>query len=75
MATDSRRDDMLGVIGVVILLIGAATGNAYVMLGMSAAVLLLLAVFFRRQIGRGAPLVSFVVAVTAAAIGIIGAIR
>jgi hypothetical protein len=71
MATGSRRDDMLGVIGVIILLIGAATGNAYAMLGMSVTVLILLTVFFRRKVGSGALLVSFAAAVTSAVIGII----
>lgn len=70
MATDSRKDDMLAVVAVVILVIGAATGNAYVMLGMSVAVLVLLVLLFRRQIWGGALLVSFVAAVTAAVIGV-----
>jgi hypothetical protein len=73
MATGSRRDDVLGVIGVIILLIGTATGNAYAMLGMSVTALILLAVFCRRQIGSGALLVAFVAAVTAAVIGIVAA--
>jgi hypothetical protein len=71
MATGSRRDDVLGAIGVIILLIGTATGNAYAMLGMSVTALALLAVFCRRQIGSGAHLVAFVAAVTAAVIGIV----
>lgn len=45
MATGSRKDDMLGAIGVVILLIGTATGNAYVMLGMSVTALIILGTF------------------------------
>lgn len=75
MATGSRRDDLLGVIGVIILLIGTATGNAYAMLAMSVTALILLAVFYRRQIGSGALLVVFVAAVTAAMIGIVVAIH
>jgi hypothetical protein len=71
MNTNSRRDDLLAVIAVVILLIGAATGNAYAMLGMSVATLIVLAVFYRRQIGSGVILVSFAAALTAAAIGFV----
>lgn len=69
MATGSRRDDVLGAIGVIILLIGTATGNA--LLGMSVTALILLTVFYRRQIGYGALLVAFVAAVTAAFIGFV----
>ena len=75
MDTASRRDDMLGAIGVIVLLIGTATGNAYAMLGLSVTALSLLTVFHRRQIGRGALLVAFVAAVTAAVIGIVVAAR
>ena len=71
MVTGSRRDDVLGAIGVIILLIGTASGNAYAMLGMSVTAIILLAVFSRRQIGSGALLVAFVAAVTAAVIGIV----
>ena len=71
MATASRRDDLLGVIAVVVLLIGTATGNAHAMLGMSVAALFLIGVFCRRRIGSGALLVAIVAAVTAAAIGIV----
>ena len=71
MNTNSRKDDLLAVIVVVILLIGAALGNAYAMLGMSVATLIALAVFYRRQIGRGAILVSLAAALTAALIGFV----
>ena len=71
MVTGSRRDDVLGAIGVIILLIGTASGNAYAMLGMSVTAIILLAVFHRREIGSGALLVAFVAAVTAAVIGIV----
>ena len=75
MPTGSRRDDWLGAIAVIVLLIGTATGNAYAMLGMSAAALVLMTVFCRQRIGSGAILVALVAAVTAAAIGIVMAIR
>lgn len=75
MPTDSRRDDLLGVIAVIVLMISTATGNAYAMLGMSVAALVLMTVFCRRRIGNGSLLVALVAAVTAAAIAIVVAIR
>ncbi len=75
MPPDFRKDDFLGAIAVIVLLIGTATGNAYAMLGVSVAALALMAVFCRRRIGNGPLLVALVAAVTAAAIGIVMAIR
>jgi hypothetical protein len=66
---------MLGAIAVIVLLIGTATGSAYVMLGMSVTVLLLLALFYRQHLGTGAILAAFVAAVTAAIIGIVVSMR
>lgn len=51
MPVDSRKDDLLGAIAVIVLLIGTATGNAYAMLGMSVVSLVLIAVFCRQKIG------------------------
>ena len=75
MSTESRRDDLLGAIAVVVLLIGTATGNAYAMLGMSVAALALIALFCRKQMGSGAILVMLVAAVTATVIGTVLAMR
>jgi hypothetical protein len=75
MPKDYRRDDLIGVIAVIVLLIGTATGNAYAMLGMSVAAIVLMMVFCRQRIGSGALLVAIVAAVTAAAIGIFMAVR
>jgi hypothetical protein len=76
METDSRRDDVVGAIGVIIVIIGTATGNAYAMLGLSVTALALLTVFYRQQIGSGPLLVAFVAAVTGAVIGLaVSAIR
>jgi hypothetical protein len=75
MPTASRRDDILGAIAVIVLLIGTATGSAYVMLGMSVTALILLTLFYRQRIGTGAILATFVAAVTAAIIGIVASIR
>ena len=70
MPAHCRRDDLLGAIAVIILLIGTATGNAYAILGMSVAALIVLIVFYRQRIGSGAILVALVAAVVAAVIGI-----
>lgn len=75
MPTNSRRDDILGAIAVIVLLIGTATGSAYVMLGMSVTALILLALFYRQRIGTGAILAAFVAAVTAAIVGIVVSMR
>lgn len=44
MPTESRRDDLFGAIAIIVLLIGTATGNAYALLGMSVAALVLIRV-------------------------------
>jgi hypothetical protein len=75
MPTDSRSDDILGAIAVVVLLIGTATGSAYVMLAMSVTALVVLALFHRQRIGTGAILAAFVAAVTAAIIGFVVSMR
>lgn len=75
MPTDSRRDDLFGVISVFVLLIGTATGNALIMIAMSLATLLLMVLFGRKRLGRGALLAALVAAVTAAVIAIVLSIR
>jgi hypothetical protein len=75
MPTGSRRDDVVGAIAVIVLLIGTATGSAYVMLGMSVAAMILFALFYRQHIGTGAILAAFVAAITAAIIGIVVCMR
>ncbi len=75
MPTPSRRDDLVGAVAVIVLLIGTATGSAYVMLGMSVTALILLAVFYRKHMGTGAILAAFVAAVTAAIIAIVVSMR
>lgn len=75
MATDSRRNDMIGIIGVMILLVGTATGNASVMLGLSLTAIVILTVFYRRQLGSGALLVAFVAAITAGIVSFVVAGR
>jgi hypothetical protein len=58
-----------------VLLIGTATGSAYVMLAMSVTAIVLFALFYRQRIGTGAILAAFVAAVTAAVIGIVVSMR
>jgi hypothetical protein len=45
MPTESHKDDLFGAMLVIVLLIGTATDNALVLLGMSVAALILLVVF------------------------------
>ncbi len=75
MPTGSRRDDVVGAIAVIVLLIGTATGSAYVMLGLSVTALVLLALFYRKHIGTGAILAAFLAAITAAIIGVVVSMR
>jgi len=75
MLTDSRRDDLFGAICVLVLLIGTSTGNALVMVAMSLATLILMAVFGRRRLMSGALLAALVAALTAAVIAIVLSIR
>lgn len=66
---DSKRDEIITAIGLLVLLIGTATGNAIAMLTMAIVTLAVIAVFFRHRIGQKALLtivaatsVSFAVA-------------
>jgi hypothetical protein len=68
MAINSRFDDWIAVIAVVVLLIGTALGNAFAMLGISVVALGLLAFFRREQIGRGPILVAVMATVTSTVI-------
>lgn len=54
MLTAPGRDDLRGVIAVVVLLVGTATGNAYAILGLSVAALVVLPVFCGGRMGNGA---------------------
>jgi hypothetical protein len=75
MPTGSRRDDLVGAIAVIVLLIGTATGSAYVMLGMAVTALILLSLFYRQHIRTGAILAAFMAAITAAIIGFVVSMR
>ena len=71
MPTESRKDDLLGAMFVIVLLIGTATGNALALLGMSVAALILMGVFGRKRLVHGALLVALVAALTAAVIAVV----
>jgi len=71
MPRESRTDDLFGAIAVIVFLLGTATGNAYALLGMSVVGLVLMVVFGRKRLGRGALLAALVAAVTAAVIAIV----
>jgi hypothetical protein len=69
-ATDSRKDSIIAVIGVLVLLIGTATGNAWAMLAMSVVALVVMAVLYRRGLGRNMIRAIIVAAATAFVVAI-----
>jgi hypothetical protein len=75
MPTDTQREDIVGAIAVIVLVIGTATGSAAVMLGMSVTAIVLLALVYRKRIGTGAILAALMAAVSAAVIGIVVSMR
>lgn len=75
MSIPSRRDDLVLTVAVIVLLVGTATGSAYVMLGMSVPAIILLAVFYRQHLGAGALLAAFLAAVIAAGIAAVVSMR
>jgi len=75
MAPSSHKDDLFASLGVVILLIGTATGSAVAMILISVIAMALMVVFNRKELRRkeyrnGVLLVVLVAAVTAFVIGI-----
>lgn len=75
MANTSRKDDVIGALGIAVLLIGTATGNAKAMFLLSGIVLVLLLLFGGAKARRGALLVAVVAAAVSAGIGIVLAMR
>ncbi len=51
-SAESRRDGIVTALGILILAVGTATGSAYLLLGMSAAALVLFVVCFPESSGR-----------------------
>jgi hypothetical protein len=74
-ASSSRRDNLIGVAAVIVLLLGTATGSALVMLDLSVAMLIVLTLFYRKRIGTGARLTAFVAAVASGIIAIVISMR
>jgi hypothetical protein len=70
-ATNSRKDGIVTAIGVLVLLLGTATGNAIAMLVMSIVGLAVITIFYRQSFGRIALLVMLVGACTAAAVAVL----
>jgi len=75
MDTPSRKDDVFGSLGALVLLIGTATGSAKAIMILSGIVLVLMVLIGRTRIGRGALLAALVAAVTAFVIGAVLAFR
>ena len=66
MSTEFRKNAVLAVIALVVLLIGTASGNAFVMLGISLASLILIGLLSKKQIGIRVIFIVAVAAITAA---------
>jgi hypothetical protein len=64
-ATDSRKDSFIAAIGVLVLLLGAATANAWAMLAMSVVALAVMVALYRRGPGRNMIRAIIVAAATA----------
>jgi O-antigen ligase len=71
-ATNSRKGGIVAAIGLLVLLLGTATGNAYMMLAMAISALAIIAIVYRGKLGRGAMLA--ITAATATAITVAFAI-
>lgn len=65
-----RKDGMIAVIAVFVLLIGTATDNAYSMLALSVASIAVIAICFRKQLNRSVLLTMTLAATTAFAIAV-----
>jgi hypothetical protein len=68
--TDSRKDTIAAAIGVLVLLLGTATGNAWAMLAMSVVALAVMVILYRRGPGRNTIRVILVAAATAFVVAI-----
>ena len=75
MSAASPRNDFVAVIALLVVVIGMATGHAYLMLGLSTASLLFLGLFYRKQISSGVILFTVAVAFVAAFTGAFIAMR
>ena len=69
-AHDSRNDKIVTTVGLLVLLLGTATGDAYAMLVMSVFALFVMAVFLREGRGRAVLLTLAVAAMTGALVAV-----
>jgi hypothetical protein len=65
----SYKAGIVTAIGVLVLLLGTATGNAYALLALSLIGLAVIGIFLRHELGRSALLVMFVAAAIAVTVG------
>ena len=69
-ANESRMNGVVEAIGIMVLVLGTATGNAYVMLAMAVAAIVAVAIFGRKSLGWRALFGMAVAAVAAFALAI-----
>ena len=69
-ANKLRKNSIVTAIGILVLVIGTATGSAYAMLAMAAVGLTLIAISYRQELGWNELWLMAVAAVTASAIAI-----
>jgi O-antigen ligase len=63
--SDSQKDGIVAAIAVLVLLVGTATGNAYLMLAMAIAALLVISILVRQSLWRNLLLAMFGAAIGA----------
>jgi hypothetical protein len=68
--SESRNDGIVATIGLLVLLLGTATGNAYAMLAMAIVAIVIVVIFFRQRVARHAWLLTGVAASVAAVVAI-----
>ena len=62
----SRRDRIITAIGILVLLIGTATGNAYAILGLAVLATGLISILYRERLGRTLVVMGIAAAIAAA---------
>jgi hypothetical protein len=62
---DSRKAEIVTAIGLLVLLLGTATGNAFALLAMSLVALAVITIFYRQELRRHAWLVILAATATA----------
>jgi uncharacterized membrane protein len=69
-ANDSRMNGIVAAIGIIVLLLGTATGNAYVMFAMASVAIITVAIFGRKSFSWRALFAVTVAAMTAFAVAV-----